>query len=323
MTLTNYWFLLVWLLFPGLILKKLQYREGKNPTKSVFGSWGLLSAWILAIPYVIWTAFRPDSMGDTGAYHKIISYAPTAINEWPSYLAEVSKDKGFSVLILAINLIAKNAHIFIFFVLALIQMAGIVHLFRKYSSDYWMSMFIFIATTDYISWMHNGIRQFTAVTIILFASEYILNKEYMKAIIVILLASTMHQSALIMIPIIFIVQGKAWNKKTLLCVLGAIAALMFVDQFTDILEIVLSDTQYTNVVTDWNEFNDDGTNPIRVLFYSLPTLLSLIGMKHIHYENSPIINLCVNMSIVSTAIYIVSMGTSGIFIGRLPIYTSI
>ena len=29
-----------------------------------------------------------------------------------------------------------------------------------------MALFLFVATTDYISWMHNGIRQFTAVVLI-------------------------------------------------------------------------------------------------------------------------------------------------------------
>ena len=70
-------------------------------------------------------------------------------------------------------------------------------------------------------------------------------------------------------------------------------------------------------------WGDDGTNVFRVLVYSVPTILSLIGLKYIHYENDPVINFCANMSIVSTGLYIISMFTSGIFIGRLPIYASL
>lgn len=76
------------------------------------------------------------------------------------------------------------------------------------------------------------------------------------------------------------------------------------------------------MVTDWKEWEDDGTNPIRVLIYSIPTILSLIGLRYIKKANNPIINLATNASLVSTALYIVSMGTSGIFMGRLPIYVS-
>ena len=76
-------------------------------------------------------------------------------------------------------------------------------------------------------------------------------------------------------------------------------------------------------VNDWTLWEMMESNVFRVLVYSVPTILSLIGLKYIHYENDPVINFCANMSIVSTGLYIISMFTSGIFIGRLPIYASL
>ena len=78
-----------------------------------------------------------------------------------------------------------------------------------------------------------------------------------------------------------------------------------------------------NVVSDWQSLNDDGTNIIRVLVYSIPAILSFIGRKWLNAENNQCINLCTNMSIISAAIYMVSAGTSGVFLGRLPIFTSL
>ena len=98
---------------------------------------------------------------------------------------------------------------------------------------------------------------------------------------------------------------------------------MFIGKFTNFLDTALSDTQYKNVVSDWKQFEDDGTNPIRVLVYAVPTILSYIGRKIIWIEDNKLVNLCVNMSIISTGLYVVSMFTSGIFIGRLPIYFSL
>ena len=126
-----------------------------------------------------------------------------------------------------------------------------------------------------------------------------------------------------MIPFIFIVQGKAWNKKTLLFILAVIAVVASVGQFTNVLDSMLAETQYKNVVSDWQSWEDNGTNVLRVLVYAVPTILSLIGLKYIRNADEPIINLSVNMSIVSAGFYIVSMFTSGIFIGRLPIYFSL
>lgn len=89
------------------------------------------------------------------------------------------------------------------------------------------------------------------------------------------------------------------------------------------LDNMMQETQYANMVTDWTTWNDDGTNGLRVLVYAVPTILSFWGRRYIYYENNEVINLCVNMSIVSTGLYIISMFTSGIFIGRLPIYASL
>jgi len=161
------------------------------------------------------------------------------------------------------------------------------------------------------------------VTITLLAFDFILDKKYIRAILIIVLASLFHQSALLMIPFIFVVQGKAWNKKTLLFILAILVAVAFVDRFTNILDQMLQETQYKNVVSDWNEWEDDGTNVLRVLVYSVPALLSLIGLKYIEAENDPVINICTNMAIISAGLYVLSVFTSGIFIGRLPIYFSL
>ena len=40
-------------------------------------------------------------------------------------------------------------------------------------------------------------------------------------------------------------------------------------------------------------------------------------------ERSPIINLCVNCGICTAALYLLSVFSSGIYIGRLPIYTTL
>ena len=108
-----------------------------------------------------------------------------------------------------------------------------------------------------------------------------------------------------------------------MALIAMLLAIAFVDQFTGILDTMLADTQYGNVVSDWQSWNDDGTNPLRVLVYSVPTILSLIGIRYIRNADDPVINLCCNMSVITTALYCLSIFTSGVFLGRLPIYTSL
>ena len=118
-------------------------------------------------------------------------------------------------------------------------------------------------------------------------------------------------------------QGRPWNWKTILVILGTVVIMSGSGVFTDTLDTVLADTQYSNVVSDWRGGGDDGTNPLRVLVYSIPTILYLFCRKKIAKSGDRVIQIACNMGIISTALYLVSMVTSGIFMGRLPIYCSL
>ena len=320
--LNNYWWLLIWLFAAGLIFCFARHLR----TEPVLGKkevrWQPWAAAVLALPYVIWAGLR-GNFADTYAYKAAFQAMPAQISAWGSYLAGITKDKGFSVFGLMVKLLVGNRPAVYFLLLALIQMVCLAAVLRKFSCDYWFSLFIFIASTDYISWMFNGIRQFLAVTLIFAASTLIVHKKFLPAILVILFASVFHQSALLMLPVIFIIQGKAFNKMALICIVLAILALVFADQFTDLLEILMEDTQYSTAVSEWESSNDDGMNPVRVLVYAVPTILAIVGIRIIRAADDPVINLCVNAGVITTALGIIAVGTSGIFMGRLPIYTSL
>lgn len=281
-----------------------------------------LFAVVAVLPLVIWAGFR-GNVGDTGSYIQAFKDMPTSLSGISSYIESQEKDQGFYFVSAVIKCIIGNQDTIYFIIVAAVQCILLFKIYRKYSSAFAVSFFLFIASTDYISWVFNGMRQFTAVTITVACFPWILQKKYVKAIIVILIASLFHQSALLVLPFVFIVQGKAWNKKTLFFIVAVVIAVVFADRFTDILDNMLAETQYQNVVSDWEQFQDDGTNILRVLVYSVPTILSLIGIKYIREADDPMINICVNMSIASAGLYVVSMFTSGIFIGRLPIYFSL
>lgn len=281
--------------------------------------------WVVValIPLVWMVATRTDVFGDTIVYRNNFINMPSSFDSIMQYLNTIKKDKGFYALSAVLRCLIGNHDKVYFAILAVFQGGIVYSVYRKYSTNYWISIFLFLASTDYVGWMYNGIRQFTAVVIVFAATHFIVEKKYLPAIMMILLASTMHQSALIMIPIIFIVQGKAWNSKTMIVLVLMILAMVYVDKFTVFMSTALEETQYTNVVADYVSFNDDGTNPIRVLVYSLPAILSFVFKKWIDAKNNKFINMCVNMSIITMGIYLVSMVTSGIFLGRLPIYTSL
>ncbi|MBR3017165.1 MAG: EpsG family protein [Clostridia bacterium] len=304
------------------ILSRNQYREEFDEISGE-SVWRInpYFAFFVMVP-VIWMAASRGRFGDTGLYISIYKNMPSLLKDIPRYIETVNKDKGFAFFSAVIHCINGNVN-FYFLIIAIIHSLSIVVFFRKYSLDYVFSIFLFIASTDYLSWMFNGIRQFTAVALILFAVPWILRKNYIIPFIIILIASTMHQSALLMIPVMFIAQGEAWNWKTLLFILATLVMIAFVGQFTSLLNDALAGTVYKNVVSDYTSWNDDGTNPLRVLLYSVPAIISFFYREQIRRQSNELINLCVNMSIVSMGLYLLSMFTSGIFFGRLPIYCSL
>ena len=98
-------------------------------------------------------------------------------------------------------------------------------------------------------------------------------------------------------------------------------SVVFLGQFTDILGLALETTDYSGVTTYMQ--TDDGTNPLGVIVYSIPAIFAIIFRKKLFDDAPDIINISVNMSLISMGIYVVSIFTSGIFIGRIPIYFSL
>jgi hypothetical protein len=248
----------------------------------------------------------------------------------PSSLAELlpklnaeSKDPGFTVLMTLIKMLGVSDHRVFFLIIAVFQMLCIVPTFRKYSPNYWLCFFLFVASTDYFSWMFNGMRQFIAVSMIFGAFELLVQRRYVAYAVIVLLAAQIHGSAIMMLPLTFILMGPALNAKTILMIVATVFILPFIDRFTPILNDLLSDTQYSGTMTDEIWTADDGTHPIRVLVYAVPALMALVGRRYVTQADDPVINLCVNASVITAVIYVVSMLTSGIYVGRLPIYTTL
>jgi len=276
---------------------------------------------IIIIPMIIAAALRSSNIGDTAAY--IIGFRNTvpSFSQIPVLLSEEGKDKGFGVFNILIKMIIGDHYQIYFGIVAAICLLCVAVVYKKYSSNFAMSMFLFLASSDYIQWTHNGMRQFIAVCIIFAATGLLLKKKYIPYILIILLAYTIHATALLMIPVCFIVQGKGWNVKSVLFTAAVLIAINFSGALSDVIVDFMTDTQYSNEVNQYLE--TEGTNLLRVVVFAIPPMLALAFRRYVSEAKSPILDLSVNMSIISMGAYIISAVTSGIFIGRIPIYFSL
>lgn len=283
--------------------------------------WRWKTALLLVLPLILWAAYRPH-VGDTTAYAQRFNNAPHDFSDIPAYIAQIKKDQGFELLVAVLKCLGVPDYRTFFLILAAFQMWCLVYTFRRYSPNYWISIFLFIASADYMSWMFNGIRQFTAVCMTFAAFRLLVERKFLKFGLIVILAYTIHASALLMLPLALVMQGPALNRRTMLAVASAALCIPFVDRFTPILETLLSETQYGDVMTNEIWISDDGTHILRVLVYSVPALLVFLGHRYVIRSTDRVMSLCINASMLTMALYLISAVTSGIYVGRLPIYTT-
>lgn len=215
-----------------------------------------------------------------------------------------------------------DSQLFYRIIIALVQSIPLIIVFRKYSHNYILTLFLFISSGSFFSGMMNGLRQFTAICVVFIAVLSMMEKKYLKTVLLILLATAIHQTAIIMLPVVFIANGKAFNKLTIICIVASVIAMSIFSLNTDLFEEIVNTTDYANGYQYVKE-TDDGVNPIRVLVSAVPVILICLDKKRLKEENSPFCNVCVNMSFINFGITLIAMVTSGIYTGRMIMYTQL
>ena len=317
---TSYWLLVLWWIGAGIIIGVMPKKEalihGQRKQQ-----WYWFSVALMMLPYVLWSGYR-SYLSDTAAYVHNFEQSAATLSAIPDVI-RTSEDWGFYSLSVVLKSLGVRTHQTYFLIMAAFQIWCMAYIFRRYSTSFWISFFLFIASTDYISWMQNGMRQFTAVCITFAAFELLVRRKYLWFAVVTLIASTFHGSALLMLPFAYIMSGQALSKKSLLMIGAMLLMIPMMDTVLPIMERLLDGTQYSDVVGGEIWEADDGTNLVRVLVYSVPALVALVGFRYFRGCQDRAANLCINATLITMGIYLISSATSGIYIGRIPIYTTL
>lgn len=217
------------------------------------------------------------------------------------------KGKGYTFLLILFKHFLHGTANDWFTFLAIFQIIPVVLFFYKYSVNFTLSSYFFI-TSGCVLWMLNGIRQFLAVTLILYFVDWIFEKKTIPFVVVVLLATTVHNTVILWLPVYFLIHLKTWSKKFVVySVVFTILAFILINSS------LFSETNYSYVGTS----GGNGVNPLRVLFMAITTVLSFVFRKKV--KTNDIIDICVNISLICTEMYIIGMLTNGV-VGRLPVY---
>lgn len=231
-----------------------------------------------------------------------------------------SSEFGFNMLNWILYKISKNPQTIIF-VCSLITNIYLVSTIKRYSSIFWISMYMYICMGVYDT-SFNIIRQFLAIAIVYGGIKYLVKRQFKKYLIMVLIATTIHTSAVIMIPIYFISNKKVSIKTALKIVTIAIIAIIIFEPVVNLISSVIGGInpridQYLSAITTGSGY---GVNPLRVVVYICPLVIAFINKGAIEVKNKNI-DLFLNLYLIGSMIMIVSL--KFVYIARFAEYFTI
>ncbi|MGN0634734.1 MAG: EpsG family protein [Acutalibacteraceae bacterium] len=274
-----------------------------------------------AMAFGVFSGLR-NNMGDT--FYYIHSYRLLDPDTMEPIRFELSGGIMYPFIQYLCRLRSPDPYLLIM-ITALIAVVPTVYIIYKYSCPYELGIALFVLTS-YYSFSMNGIRQYAAAGILILGTKYMMsekNSDFFKYLIFVFIAWLFHTSALIMIPIYFIVRRRSWTPFTLLILLGTVVATAAFDSLLPSFLGMLEDTVYgTYAENGWfTEGQEGGSDIIRVAVLTIPLILAYISREKLSYLHGRKWDILVNLSVINLAFYILSL-YNWIF-ARLAIYTSI
>lgn len=320
---TVYWFMMAWVILFGILAQVSARRVcvGEYLGEKVYEPRVHLFMAVVTFAVIIFFAGMRTTVGDTTAYIKMFDDYPLFQNAHDVIFDSSAREPGFRLFSILIKTYVSDNYTVWLSIIAVISGICIMLPIYKYSCNFAVSAFLFIASCQF-TWMFNGMRQFLVAAIMFSCTGLILKDKTLLYIIIVCILSTIHKSAFILIPMYFIAKGEPWNNRTLLFIGCIVLAMLFTSKFTGLLNDVVEQTDYATSVEEFKN-TDDGTSIIRILVESIPIILAFVYRDKIKDKLTPIVKLSINMSLIASGLYIISkIASSGILLGRLPIYFS-
>lgn len=224
-------------------------------------------------------------------------------------LSSLKAEKGYIILNKIISLFTDNPF-FLIFVTSLIILSGYYFIIRKYSPCIWMSVFLFMMVQYPQSFY--TLRQHMAISIVLFSYPFIIDRNFIKFLIVFLIAFSIHQSAIVFFPVYFL-----YNIKDIkaLIVLSFFLLLFVVTRADLLLEYIIQ-----TLFTDYAYYlNGEESNWKMFALLTSVLLLRIIVMRS-NFLHEGIDRLLSIIITVAVLVSYVGIGLPGI--SRLNMYYS-
>lgn len=275
---------------------------------------------MFAFAITFMAAFR-NGFQDTGVYKAIYSNMELDY----SYAFEESldiQDYGFNLFMIFLKRINPDPQ-FLVIVTSVITFTIYFYTIKTYAYNLPMSLLLLI-TIDLIGTM-NGIRQILAGALTLLGLPLIRDKKFIPYLLLVLLASTLHKSAMILIPLYFIISGKRMN----LGIWVFLASVLGCFMFPALADSIMGDLMEDSVYKDYLQ-NESKMGYMRFLVSLLPVALVILycwvqqdnhdgeNRSSSRYLHQRTVDVMVNMTVVSFGF--MTLGMRMVYFARVGLY---
>ncbi|MDY0193881.1 MAG: EpsG family protein [Aliarcobacter butzleri] len=167
---------------------------------------------------------------------------------------DIYMEDSFILLVKFINFIGGTEQL-LFFIYAFLTITFTSKFIEYFSQNKVLSLYIYFTFAVFYFASFNGVRQALAVAIFVYSIKFIIEKNLLKYILFIVIATFIHKTAILMLPLYFILNKKLNIMKFFFIALGYYVILQFFEQL--ILFIGISQAYLNN----FDSIEGNGINP--------------------------------------------------------------
>lgn len=270
---------------------------------------------IMAIAMIGFVGLR-TSYNDTSAYihaYELIEKGTNPFAFAGSWLS-IGDNPGFRFVNAVLVNLGFSTQSFLMFY-AVITVGIYLWFIRKYTTNIWFSIFLFITIGCY-TFTLAAIKQCVAVAIALIGVDFALRKKWVPFIVFVLIASLFHPYALMFLLVPFMTY-RPWSGRAYFLLLLFLAIGVSLQQ---LLGTLVDITTLLGEEYDAASFTGEGINVFRLAVCAVPLVLSFVGRKTVALEATKTDNLILNLSALNAEIMFVGLFGTANYFARLANY---
>lgn len=304
------WYILIVAIY--IILLFFLQRDYEYPPKiSKFGM-GLI---VVAMSYL---AAGRTGIGDTTTYTSFFMRMTSSLEVFSEQFSW-GYEWGFQVFLFICKvLFGDREHLFLF-ACSFVIVGGVFSFFRKTSNYPELCVIVYMLSGSFVTGM-NGVRQAMVGAAWLLSFRMIQEKRYTSYVLLCLALSTFHQSALIFLPLILLLNFEPWKRGTWALIATSVALYVAYPLFANKLTRMLEGSYYDMYSNGLLNFSNGGANIIRVFVYIVPVVLSYMYREQME-DDFEYFGVCLNGAILNMMFMLVASVRSWI-LARFCMYFS-